>query len=375
TFVCPNFAQYTTVNYDFERNWFNEGQPLPSEANMVIKGMVPTETQMVELVLLSAKSSDPLYTATWKKTNSNEMALITPFKLRASSEYDAMVKLYSELSSAKQSELKQNLLQTLKAYMDVNMYGDKSIKLRKNSKKTLRELNELLEAALSQYRNTTAGWTPEFSEIVRLKLEQIENADLAKAYDKNQKAEQNKAAVRAATRTQLIEDLHQQLEREVTQMFDTDLLVLSDTRFVDNYATERKQNSIAFNVGYGGVYLSGNWDDFTYGASPYLGLAFPLGNSVLGSKFLSNTSVTLGVFLENFEDQNGNEVTGLIVNRPIYLGLDHKLFKFIRINAGASFLEGMKMPENVGDALTKQIMVRPYVGLSARIDLSVNLGR
>jgi hypothetical protein len=369
-----NFAQFTTVNYDYERNWFNEGQPLPAEKSMVFKGMIPAEAEIVELSILSSKRSDELYKATWIKTNDNELSLLVPFKLRAANEYDFKINFFNILSEEDHQDLIIKLNTILTTYIEVNLTGDKSIKFIKKNKKILKEINEILTNELKSYRTKSMDWNPAFSELVTLKLEQLEKADLDKTYEKGDTAV-TKTAVRNATREKLFNELIIQLEQEVAHILDAELFVLDNSRFVDNYITETKQNNLAINVGYGGVYLSGNWDDFTYGSSPYIGMSVPLGNSILGSKFLSNTSVTLGVFLNNFKDEKGNKVSGFIINRPIYAGLNHKLFKFIRVNAGATFLEGLNVSDIPGIEPTKNVMIRPYLGLSARVDLSIGLGK
>ena len=101
---------------------------------------------------------------------------------------------------------------------------------------------------------------------------------------------------------------------------------------------------------------------------------FPLANSTLAPKFLRNSSLTLGAFLQDFEDTDGNKVTGFLVGTPTYLGLDYKLFEFIRFNAGATFLEKEKVGQ-MSDDITSSLLVRPFIGLSARIDLTVSLGK
>ena len=44
-FACPLIAQFTTVTYDVERNWFNEGRALPAEKSMILKGVMPDDTE------------------------------------------------------------------------------------------------------------------------------------------------------------------------------------------------------------------------------------------------------------------------------------------------------------------------------------------
>ncbi len=373
TFVCPNLAQFTTVTYDTDKQWFNEGQALPAEKAMIFKGVLPEGIDRVEMQIQSSKNKE-LYAAAGKRQHNNEFAMPVNYKLRSSDKYDFRIDFFRMLPAKEKLDLAEKIQATLDTYMEVNLSGEKSIKLLKKSRKIVKEMDGLVTDMLSKYRSKIADWQPEFSEVVRLKLEQLDKAKLSKDYVKGDTTTTRKA-VRGATRSKLVNELKAQVRAEVNQMLDVEMLVLHETQVVDNYHTEAKENGFSINVGYGGVYLSGNLDDFSYGASPYVGLAFPLGNSVLGSKFLSNSSVTIGFFLENFEDNDGNAVKGFLVDRPIYLGLDHKLFKFIRVNAGATFLESVK-PSGMPDvADSRNVMVRPYVGLSARIDLSIGLGK
>lgn len=371
-FLYPSFAQFTAVNYDLERGWFNEGQALPAEKAMVIKAIPPQEVEAVKLTILSKKRNDVLYEAVWNRQNNNEMALLIPYKLRASDAYDFRWDFYTPLSVSEREQLKAQIAMTLNTYIDVNLSGQKQIKLQKSEKKMVKELDAILKDALEYYRTSVPDWKFAFSEVVRLKLEQLEDTDLDATFTKKDSTE-TRTEIRTATRTGLVADLRAQIENELELLMNTDFLVNTSSQTVDDYNTESKNGSLAVNVGYGGVYLSGEWDNFTYDDSPYVGLAFPLANSVLGSNFLSNASVTLGVFLNNFEDEDGNEITGLVVNRPIYLGLDYKLFEFVRFNAGATFLESNG---NLGGANAgSNIIIRPYVGLSARFDLSVKMGK
>lgn len=147
------------------------------------------------------------------------------------------------------------------------------------------------------------------------------------------------------------------------------------SRHVDDQETEKRRGAFSINAGYGGVYLGGDLDDFSYGNAPYLGLSFPMANSTLAPKFLRNSSLTIGAFLQDFEDGDGNKVTGFVVGRPIYLGLDYKLFEFIRFNAGATFLEKEKIAGPDDPDLISSLLVRPFIGLSAKVDLSVSLGK
>jgi len=42
-------AQYKTVVYDLEKNFFNEGQPLPFETHIMLNGQVPNNVDLIEV--------------------------------------------------------------------------------------------------------------------------------------------------------------------------------------------------------------------------------------------------------------------------------------------------------------------------------------
>jgi hypothetical protein len=367
TFTTIAQAQFTTVTYDRSRAWFNDGQPLPAEEAMIVKGTVDNSIQLVELNILSPKGKDVLYQASWQQQGDAEAILTVPYPLRPAERYDFKINFYEELSDRDRKELVQHLQQTMNTYVDVNLKGSKDLDLRKSSKKILKEMQEVTEVVLSPYRTKRGYWQSSYSEVVRLKLEQLDKADLDNQFAM-QDTSLTKEARRIKNKTRLIDELQTQIDQEVEQLLNTDVLILTNSQFIDDYPTEKKRNMLSLNVGYGGIYFDGNWEDLDYAASPYVGLAFPLGNSVLGAKILRNTSVTMGIFLQELENAQGEVVNGFLIDRPLYLGLDHKLFQFIRINAGATFLE-----EN--GANNKNVLVRPYVGLSARIDLGVRLGQ
>ena len=369
-FYLTSFGQFTSITYDLERNWFNEGHPLPAETDLIVKGSIPTDATRVEFVILSANKSEELYTAVWNKTNTNDLSLAVPYKLRSSSEYDFLIRFFEPMNAYEKEKLEQAISNTINAYLDVNLAGNNSIKLLKNSKKKLKEMNRMLADIFTEYRSSMLGWEPEFSEIIQLKLEELERADLKDDYSKIDSSSSKKQVMNQA-REKLVGELNDQIRREVSQLLDRPLFTLKDTRFVDNYSTESKKNALAINLGYGGVYLSGNIDNFTYDSAPYIGLAFPFGNEALASNFLSKTSLTFGVFLDNFEDADQMEVNGFLIDRPIYVGLDYKLFQFVHFNAGATFLE----EANEGTISSNSIIIRPFIGLSARIDLSIGLGK
>jgi hypothetical protein len=136
-FILPLFsaAQYATVTYEFDKQWFNEGQPLPVESNMIIKGSVPTSVSYIEIQILSAKNQE-LYRAQSPTGNNGAFAVPVNYLLRSGDKYNFRINLFEEMSSREKDNLRERTLATLNTYLDVNLKGNKSIKLRKLSNRT-----------------------------------------------------------------------------------------------------------------------------------------------------------------------------------------------------------------------------------------------
>jgi hypothetical protein len=368
-------AQYAAVSFDWEKNYFNEGQALPAEKPLLMSGPLPANVSRIEISILpgkAKKASDELYRAVWKATENagaDRYNLAVNFPLRSSEKYDFAFRFFRQIDRVEKQALREQLLtQTAALLRSSTLTNGRLLGNARRAKKILEDMDELVINLLSNYRSAEDVGFTGFSQAVKLaidNLQQLESAAPAAA----KKAD---AAI-VGEAFGKIEDL---LSVEIDQLIDKDWSVQQNTRYVDNYQTEEKQTYFSINAGYGGVYLSGKLEEVSYGASPYLGLSFPLGNSTLAPKFLRNTSLTLGAFTKNFEDEDGNEVTGFIVNRPVYLGLDYKLFQFIRFNAGAALLE--TNTTNIVDGVEKTnstVFIRPFVGLSAKVDLSLGFGK
>lgn len=374
TFLCPLFSQYATVHLDDNKNYFNDGQALTAEKSLMFTGLIPEGMKMLEISVLSYKDDagqSPLYKAVWQGKGISEMqnfAVPVNYKLRASEKYDFRFDYFRGLDNAEKQQIEQDIRANVEAYLAAVAEGEKNIKLDKSPRKIVEGLNDILERLLQYYRPADLKTRVEFSEIVLLKIKRLEDANLAQSYSKKDST-MSIAEYRENTRAELIEDLHEQLDREVARILSPEWLVLSKTRLVDNYETEGKQNALSVSFGYGGAYLSGKFsENFDYGSSPYLGLSVPLGNSAFAPKALSNASFTLGAFTKNFTDNQGKEITGVLFNRPWYAGLDYKLFQFIRFNAGATFLQEIGTDGSKGS-----VAVRPFVGVGARINLNFSL--
>lgn len=312
----------------------------------------------VEIELYDSKGVNQLYSANWRSSGSKNFSIPFNYRLYPSEKYDFRINYFQLLSNEDKQDIKNQLLDRFNTFINGNTKrtADK-VQLNKSAK----QMSSYLDAAISeiflQYRPAVdlPGQMMSFSDAVKDKLKAIDG----------QSAKSDSSTV------VVLDELKAQVKVEVDRIFSREYVEIVDSKYVDNYETERKRGAVSINLGYGGVYLDGGLDDLTYGAAPFVGLAFPLGNNKL-SPVLGNASITLGVFTEDFEDQNGVTVTGFIVPKPIYLGLDYKLFQFIRLNAGATFLETENDQNEMGGS---EIIVRPFVGIGARINLNINIDK
>ncbi len=376
-FTVFTYAQYQTVNYDPEKNYFNEGQPLPAEQPLMFTGQIPEDVDVIEISIFPAKAKndkDLLYLATWKDLLDNttqNYSLAVNYALRASTQYDFRIDFYRRMDKAAQAALAGQIADQANAYLNANIIvKNNQLTTARSPKRMVAEMEALIHEALADYRNQNDDGFEGLSSTVRQQLDNLDRVTIGQL-------KADSTASRGQMIMRKVEELKAVVDADIRQLMNQPWSQLAISRYVDDYETERKKGFFSLSVGYGGVYIDGPLDDFTYGDAPYLGIAFPLSNSSIAPKFLRNSSVVIGAFLDNFEDDEGDKISGLVVGRPFYLGLDYKLFEFVRFNAGAAFLEETETVRNgeQGFDTNKKALVRPFVGLSARIDLSVRLGK
>lgn len=366
------FAQFTSVNYDLEKNYFNEGQALPAEKPLVFSGEVPAGVDLIAIRILPAKNGkSALYETSWidfDDEKNRTYSLSVNYPLRASAQYDIQFDFYTSTDQTDMRALAERVTAQTDAYVAASFTSDgKDVEAAAKPAKMVAQLEEIICEALREYRFKSDQSAVQLSGAITQQFKSIAAMELKP--QKGPEAETNDALPNA------IKDAQVRVRKEVDGILNKSWSKLAFTRYVDDYPTTEQKGSFAVNVGYGLVYLDDNkGDDFVYDNSPYAGLSFPLSNSTIAPRFLRNASISMGVFLDNFSDDQGNEISGLIVGRPFYLGLDYKLFEFIHFNLGATLLE-KTTPATVDVAEIKNAYIRPFIGLSAKIDLSIGLGK
>ena len=361
-------AQYKTLVLNYEKSCFGENEPLPTGKNFIITGTVNSNIAYVSVDIFSKKGmekGDPIYTTFWKRDlNSKSLNFNIPinFKLRESKDYDVLIQYYRQTSEAERGKLYKDITATLDAYTDQAFkISDTELGLVNSKKQTLNDLNKVVVTGLSKYRTRTMLNFESFSDVVKLKLKQLEGLKLSKGVGKG--SDRN---ARLAFKTKMMTELKTMLHTEIEQYISSDLSIMVDDKYIDDYPTESTQNYLPINIGYGGAMLNTDFNNFNYAAAPYIGLSVPFGKEGGRSAFWSKTSLSVGAFLMNMKDQNGVEYTGPIFKIPVYASLGYRAYRFIRINAGATFLE------NTG---TGSLEIAPFVGISAEFNVAVKLAK
>jgi hypothetical protein len=239
------------------------------------------------------------------------------------------------------------------------------VQLGKSPAGLISRLDDIVSQAMTHYRTASEIQFLGFSNVL---LEGIKVLGHYQEPAKSAVDGTSSGVPLAALRSQI----DQQIQTELAQTLDGKLLVQSDLRTMRDYATEKVKNALAVNVGYGGVYLGGNTSSFSYGSGPYVGLSFPFAARFFSSPVWSNTSLSVGTFINDFTLEDGQVITGPIFGKPYYIGLGYRLFRFVRLNAGMTALE-TKGSSSIGGGSVEvgEIQLQPFVGISAEINLSV----
>lgn len=351
-------AQYKTLVLNYEKSGFGENEPLPSRANFIITGVAGSNVPYVDLTIYPAKGKEdkePVYETFWKRElNSQSLKFSIPVnhQLREGKEYDLLIRYYRTTNQEERDSLQRSLHQTLDAYV-MQSYDLKSDKItfRKSPKKILGDLGKIVETGLSKYRSRMEFNFERFSDVVKFKLEQV----------------QGKTIKNAVERDNHLNELKTMLHREVDQYLSRELYLMIDDKRISDYPTEKVQNYLPINFGYGGGLIDSDPDNFNYVDGMYVGLSFPFGKEGGKSKFWSRTSFSVGVLVnKELEDQQSNTYTGPIFKVPAYAALGYRAFQFIRINAGVTVLE---------NTAQSNVKVYPFIGISAELNLSLRLAK
>lgn len=350
---------------------------MPAETYFEIQGQIPQRMDMVEVSIYSEKGfpeKDPLYTNLWKRpfgNSGNQFIVPVNYSLHGSEEYDLVVSYFSKASQAETEEYRQEMYRVLDAYIDQNLeYKKEEIKLIKDHKRMIKDMNEIVRTAGKYYRNRLQEDFRGFSDLVEEQIEMVEDSHQNRFLGRKASEEEN-----LQKKNELISQLKTLLHNEVSYLFNMGIYRLEDRKLVDDYRTENVRNVFALHGGYGGVYLQETADNYDlYGHSFVAGLTIPLGKKQFSSTFWSNTAIVAGVYLQNFEVSDEAVATGPLVGRPYYLGLGYQFYRFLRLSAGATLLEDQAR-KGSNASIDKSMYVSPFVSLTADINLWIGLDK
>lgn len=364
-------AQYETMIINYEKSCFNENEALPAAKYFMMQGIVQENIPYVEVRIYSGKGykkgKKPIHETFWKsskKDNSRTFAIPINFKLRGNSNYDVLINYYRPTTNDERAKIKENIFKTLDAYVNESFeLSSKKMEFKRSERQVMNDLNTIVNTGFSLYRNRTLVTFKGFSDMVKVKLAQINSTKL-------KKASKVTGDDRSGYRKKVIEDLSALLHREVNQYFNNDLYVLVDDKIIADYPTKKLGSALPLNVGYGAAFFNYDPQNFDYGTAPYIGLSFPLGKEGAASPFLSNSSISIGAFVTNFKNQAGDEISGPIFKRPTYAGYGYRFFRFIRLNAGVAFTESVATAGGTTNIKTN-VKIQPFLGLSAEFRISL----
>ena len=357
-------AQRATVYYDFALNTFGNFEDLPAEEDLLINGALPPGAELVEIALYTDEvdPGDELYTGFWTANGTSgarEFSVPMNYALRPGKSYTFLLSFYHPLKAEDREQLYSQIRKNLEAYLNLNYEIDEDeLELKQRPRKLRKELDEIVYQGLRQYRVTSPGNFQGFSDIILEQLDALDDSQVSTA--NGQPGGLN--------------SLMSLIDSELRSLLNQDIVMLRTQRQISDYPVEEKPGYFSIIAGYGAVYYDGDLDDLNYGDGAFVGLGFPLASSKVAPKVFRNAELSLGVFTQDLEI-DGRDFTGPIVNRPIFLGLDYKLFSFVRLNAGATFLEEDDGNEDMFENLDTRVRVRPFIGLSAKINLSISLDK
>ncbi|WP_373524386.1 hypothetical protein [Aquiflexum sp.] len=364
-------AQIKTVSYNVVNNEINSNNPLPSEEPFFIRGILPNDIEMVAVVLnRSGKNPIRADEYSWKRAFDFEVSQYEVFisnPLRSNEAYDLEMFFYKRAEKEQMQSIKSAINRNLESYIRANLeVTGGGIKTNSSNQVMISQMNQIVEDGLEDFRHFLGRDFKGFSEIVRQKLEQKDRLKLNKArfniLGKN-KDDNEKAAYAA----QYIGELIEVVQNESDQYLDKSLLSLVDIRTVANYPTERKPGTLPLNIGYATIPIKRSLPSTEYLHGPYAGLSIPLGNKTF-TKFLGNASFSTGVFLQNFESSQGDQIEGQIIGLPIYAGLGYKVFRVFRFNVGA-----VSLNMDNGGGLGSQHYIQPFAGISLEFNIWMGL--
>jgi hypothetical protein len=374
-FLLPlvGYSQIKTIEYSDAQNQLNAGLPLPSEETFVIQGRIPPSVRLVTAEIFRSQKSDASGNSyKWKTPYLQESELFQLFisdPLRSNDNYNVILKYYERASAEDMQDLNDAILDNLEAYIRANYdVGRRGLQTMSSQRVMVAQLNQIIFQGLANYTHPLDQEFIGFSDVVRQKIEQTHNLRLRNARFNVLRKKDDDSRDEAIYANQLIDELVALTQAEANQYLRANLLMLVEIITLDNFPTEKRPNYLPINVGYAGTYFGGDFNNFDYGTSPFVGIAVPLGRRAF-TKFLGNASLSTGIFINDMTNSDGVTISGPLIGRPSYVGLGYSVFRILRFNAGAVLTSS-----EVNTSL-ENITLYPFVGFSLEFNLWLGIDK
>lgn len=354
-------AQIQTVQFNPKQLQFDNGKSLPAEKSFLISTDITGSVKLVKMQL-SNKSFDRgkvQFESTWSRRDDDKgtvAILSNNYKLKSGNEYNFRFLYFRRIEDSERGNIASMLEKSMQAFLKSNIqFKENRYNFISSPKDLYLSLNSILKDGMVNYDVIQGGSTPKISGIVENML-----VNLAKEKVQSDSVDMN--------HINRFETLLEQMSNEISIIVNYYEYVLKDELTILDYPTEKTMNTLSLNLGYAGIYKSGDVSNLSYYSGPYLGVSFPLGNRIYNSNFISNTSISAGVFLKNFDTPALDKVSGPLAGLPLYVGAGYRVFKFLRLQAGATLLE-----ETDHITKDKSVYVKPFVGISIEFQMWLGL--
>jgi len=357
--------QQAFVYLDYAENTLNGGQALPAYQDILLVGAVSEQMNMVEVQILPKGEpyAEPLYRTRWKNppdTQPEMFKIALDYQLRPGKTYDFKFQYYSILTDRERADLIRLVLNQLSEVIYDATEAQK-LGIGKAPTALIPRLNATVLNQLKRYRPQTEVPWEGFSDLVVQKLNDLE------ALESLDSLNDIRQEIYEQRRTELLRSLEDVVQREALQYVDQPMALLVDARYVSGVRVQRSNSTFGLSAGYVWVYLEGQLDDdLRIDAAPYVGLSFSPSNPE-AAPFLRKGSLHAGFFLTRLKRHPRKEYTGPAFDRPIYLGLDYKIYRWLRFSAGGVLLQEDNMNGE------QPLLIRPFVGLGMRFQVGASI--
>lgn len=364
------FAQERVVKVDFQSGAFVNNPLIPFDKPFMVEGEVTRAIEYVTVNIYPEGSHTAAHTFSWNRDDRNTSELFSvqiPGVLRSNSKYDFEVITYTLMSKEQKANLTNNLRDRIAFYIRNNYrYDGRNLGIN-SPNQVYKGLKELIHGALANQKskNNIANNAP--SLLVLEELKNHKNYRFRTLFKRTKRKDRDEIATGFID--ERVEHLTELVLSEIQPFINTQLVQHHRSVKVRAVKTDREPFSLPVNFGMYAWNKSTNIDDVNVSNTnftPGFGFTIPFsGRSTLAekSKLFDSFGFSMGVLIEPVRDAEGNEFITPGVNLPVYTALGFRLFKVVRMNAGALII-GERGLEGF-DGLT----VLPTLGLALELNL------